>query len=52
MIPVRVHLAHSRSQNTLPAAERTPSSIQIWGGPMRIDPEWEEIFTTRERGAE
>jgi len=44
--------ARSESQQTVPLRSRAPSSILIWGRPMRIDPTWEEIFEKRERGAE
>src|SRR5229473_3487421 len=43
--------ARFESQETVPPHKRGPSSILIWGTPMRIDPTWEEIFTRRERGA-
>jgi hypothetical protein len=42
----------AESQDTLPSHKREPSSILIWGKPMRIDPTFEEIFDRRERGAE
>jgi hypothetical protein len=44
--------ARSQSQETLGPTERGPSSILIWGTPMRIDPTWDEMFTRRERRAE
>jgi hypothetical protein len=52
MVATAVPLPRSRSQNTLSATERRPSSVQLSGSPMRIDSRWEEIFTRRERGAE
>jgi len=44
--------AGSQSQEIVPPDKRGPSSILIWGTPMRIDPTWEEFFDRRERGAE
>jgi len=44
--------ARLESQEVVPPDKRGPSSILIWGTPMRIDPKWEEIFDRRERGAE
>lgn len=44
--------ARLESQEIVPSDSRGPSSILIWGTPMRIDPRWEEIFDRRERGAE
>ena len=43
--------ARSNSQETVPPSTREPSSILMWGTPMRIDPTWEEMFTRRERGS-
>src|SRR6266436_4447049 len=40
----------SDAQETVPPHTREPSSILMWGTPMRIDPTWEEMFTRRERG--
>lgn len=44
--------ARAESQDTSPPRRRAPSSILIWGAPMRIDPTWEELFEKRERSAE
>jgi hypothetical protein len=44
--------ARAESQDTLPLHKREPSSILIWGTPMRIDSTWEEIFERRERSSE
>jgi hypothetical protein len=40
------------SQETSVSNERGPSSILMWGTPMRIDPTWDEMFARRERRAE
>ena len=56
-----VPLPRPRSQDALSDTERGPlpepasagaaRSILIWGRPVQLDPTWEEIFATRERGA-
>jgi hypothetical protein len=48
--------ARSDSQESVPPQTREPSShepssILMWGTPMRIDPTWEEMFMRRERGS-
>jgi hypothetical protein len=43
--------ARSDSQESVPHQTREPSSILMWGTPMRIDPTWEEMFMRRERGS-
>jgi hypothetical protein len=53
--------ARSDSQESVPpqapqpssreSSSREPSSILMWGKPMRIDPTWEEMFMRRERGS-
>jgi hypothetical protein len=48
--------ARSDSQESVPPQthepfSREPSSILMWGTPMRIDPTWEEMFMRRERGS-
>jgi hypothetical protein len=42
----------SESQETWPAQQRGPTSILIWGRPMGLDAEWQEIFVRRERRGE
>ncbi len=44
--------ARLESQDALPSHERGPSSILIWGRPMRIDATWEEMFARREHSTE
>src|SRR5258708_22233731 len=41
--------ARSESQETSPLQQRGPTSILIWGRPMGLDAEWQEIFAGRER---
>src|SRR5215831_7938508 len=43
--------ARSDSQESVPPHTREPSSILMWGRPMRIDSTWEEMFTRREHGS-
>ena len=43
--------ARSDSQESVPPPTRQPSSILMWGRPMRIDPTWEEMFKRREHGS-
>jgi hypothetical protein len=42
----------SESQETWPLQQRGPISILIWGRPMGLDAEWQEIFVRRERRGE
>src|SRR5215470_11993875 len=42
--------ARSDSQESVPPPTRQPSSILMWGRPMRIDPTGEEMFKRREHG--
>jgi hypothetical protein len=35
-----------------PASTDEARSILVWGTPIRIDPTWDELFTSRERRAE
>jgi hypothetical protein len=42
----------SESQETWPPRQRGPTSILIWGRPMGLDAEWQEIFVRRERRGE
>jgi hypothetical protein len=42
----------SESQETWPPQQRGPTSILIWGKPMGLDAEWQEIFVRRERRGE
>ncbi len=44
--------ARSESQETSPLQQRGPTSILIWGRPMGLDAEWQEIFARRERRSE
>jgi len=44
--------ARAEPQEIAPPHSRGPSSILIWGRPMRIDSTWEEFFMRRERGAD
>jgi hypothetical protein len=42
----------SESPKTWPPQQRGPTSILIWGRPMGLDAEWQEIFVRRERRGE
>jgi hypothetical protein len=42
----------SESQETWASEQREPTSILIWGRPMGLDAEWQEIFVRRERRSE
>jgi hypothetical protein len=44
--------AQSESQETSPPQQRGPTSILIWGRPMGLDAEWQEIFARRGRRSE
>ena len=48
----RNETARSESQETSPPQQPGPTSILIWGRPMRIDATWDDLFAARERRAE
>jgi hypothetical protein len=48
----RNETVRSESQETWPPQQRGPTSILIWGRPMGLDAEWQEIFVRRERRGE
>jgi len=49
--PARSDSQESAPPQTREPSSREPSSILMWGTPMRIDPTWEEMFMRRERGS-